>query len=108
MIRLVFKSLAHQFLWASLVLVTPAAADAGPVRHWVHDHRPGIVVPKKSLYDAPQFVVPQQMPARPFLFAPGQACPCGPACPCPPGVCPGGVCPAPPAPKAQLKVKLLD
>ena len=68
------------------VALLGAAAIAGPIRDWVRDHRPGVIIPKK--YNAP--IVPGSPQIQP---TPG--CPCQPVCPCPPQACPGGQCPAP-------------
>ncbi|MBP3956345.1 hypothetical protein J8F10_13725 [Gemmata sp. G18] len=82
----------------------PASAPAGPVREFVRDHRPGLIVPKPPRFQPIVLVVPIGS--------------CDPGCPYPggdqtalPGVptssvtgwlhprtvseCPGGTCPAP-------------
>lgn len=73
------------FALAALVLFS-ADAFAGPVRDFINNHRPGIIIPKRSnCAPAPQ----------------AKCASCGPTCACPQGVCPN--CPVPQAMPAKVE-----
>ena len=51
-----------RYMLAICVLsLTTLTASAGPLRQWIHDHRPGVLIPKRDVVieTAPQF---QQTP----------------------------------------------
>lgn len=102
---------------AILVLVClGGVATAGPIRNWIENHRPGIIIPKRSYNPqpiGPIYVQPgcpncptcpggtcpapiqpevikgfHALPFGPVQIVPLTGCPCGPGCGCPGGVCP--------------------
>ena len=74
-----------RYMLAICVLsLTTLTASAGPLRQWIHDHRPGVLIPKRGdvvIETAPQF---QQTPMFYYTQQPQPA-----SCPsCANGSCP--------------------
>ena len=72
------------------VVCTGSDAFAGPVarvRQWIHDHRPGVLIPKETV-----------------IFSTTQSFSVMNAGVCPVGNCPAGVCTLPPKAPTEVKV----
>ncbi|AWM38676.1 hypothetical protein GobsT_31360 [Gemmata obscuriglobus] len=83
---------------AVAAFVTPDSASAGPIRQWVRDHRPGIIVPKRSAPSCGSCqTAPAPLPPSP-ITDPGleiSPFPAATAGVVQTGGCNGGTCPAP-------------